>query len=176
MSRILPPKALIVLDMTVEQMNPVSYRRKEIVEVIAKLARKFVIKIDSRLWITDPKSTSLWRVYSGMGQADTKAAQIIPELRQCELHFIRKLNYSAFCDSTLEAYLRKNGITDIYLAGINTDIGVFATALDCFQKKYRTYILEDGTSTVCGRSAHLEGIRRLSMLFGNDSVISSTEI
>ncbi|CAF0738222.1 unnamed protein product [Didymodactylos carnosus] len=58
-------------------------------------------------------------------------------------------SYSAFWDNqkisktTLDADLKKHHVTDVYVAGIATDVCVYSTALHSCELQYRTYVIED---------------------------------
>ena len=55
--------------------------------------------------------------------------------------------------------MNQNGnIEEVYLVGINTDYCVFATAMDSFSNKFRTYIIRDAVTSVRGKAAHEEGL------------------
>jgi nicotinamidase/pyrazinamidase len=59
-------------------------------------------------------------------------------------------SYSGFFDNGhrkatgLDAYLRGQGVADLYVMGLATDYCVKFTALDARQLGYRTYLIEDG--------------------------------
>lgn len=56
-------------------------------------------------------------------------AELIPELnRQPQDHAVTKRTWGAFTHTDLEAYLKKQGVTQVVLAGIATSIGVESTA------------------------------------------------
>ncbi|CAF0864300.1 unnamed protein product [Didymodactylos carnosus] len=58
-------------------------------------------------------------------------------------------SYSAFWDNqkisktTLDSQLKKLNVTDIYIAGIATDVCVYSTALHAAELNYCTYVIED---------------------------------
>eukprot|EP00906_Rhabdomonas_costata_P034569 RCo048634 len=116
-------RALLVIDMSIEQVSGVSFRKTEVIQNIRKLARsgRFALSLDTRLWIADPSKTSLTWVYPSVGHAGNPGAEILPELRDLNLTFVKKLNFSCFVDSELDECLRKASIQEVYLTGINTD-------------------------------------------------------
>lgn len=98
--------ALIVVDMSVEQVGDVSYRRDEVIDNIRSLILAgssndndssgsggaetnnnplFDIMVDSRLWLESPSESSLSWVWQGTGRtlfkAGSEGASLIPELR-----------------------------------------------------------------------------------------------
>ncbi|WP_027800709.1 isochorismatase family protein [Paraburkholderia dilworthii] len=56
-------------------------------------------------------------------------SDLVPELnRQASDHLVTKHTWGAFTNTDLEAYLRKQGVTQIVLAGVSTSIGIESTA------------------------------------------------
>lgn len=176
-------KALIVIDMTVEQWANIVYRRDSTLKSVQRVIASqgvFDVKIDSRLWIRSAKESSLWSVYPDVGHADSPGAEIIPELRKCDgagdLVFVEKKNFSAFPGNELDAMLRKQNIEEVYLCGINTDYCVFATALDAFQRQYNVFVIEDAVTSVDGKDAHEEGISRAAKHFSQRCLVTSDSL
>ena len=176
-------KALIMIDMTVEQWANVSFRRDATLAAIKRLVGMngfFDLKVDSHLWIHDAKESFLWSVHPDVGHAGAPGAEVIPELRQCsgaeELVFVEKKNYSSFPGNDLEALLRKKEIDEVYLCGINTDYCVFATALDAFQKQFNVFIVKDAVTSITGKSGHEEGIFRAVNHFSEKCLVESKRL
>lgn len=77
-------------------------------------------------------------------------------------------SYSAFADNdnssntALDAQLKANGITDVYVCGLAYDICVAATALHAISHGYRTIIIDD-----CSRGTDFEKI-----LIAKEKIIS----
>src|SRR3569623_1874189 len=128
-------KALIIVDMSVEQVSDVSYQRESVIANIRKLTasteKELDLLIDSRMWLTHPSDSSLSWVWEETAQtlfvADSEGASLIPELRPENSHqpltFVRKYNYSCFAGEQCQLLplLRSNHITHVYICGINTD-------------------------------------------------------
>ena len=58
-----------------------------------------------------------------------------------------KRRYSAFCGTPLELMLRQRGINQIELAGVCTDICIFHTAVDAYNKGFQVIIREDAVAS-----------------------------
>lgn len=58
------------------------------------------------------------------------------------VYFYYKTRYSAFAGTTLDQKLRERGITDIYLAGVCTDICIVHTAVDAYNLGYNIHVPE----------------------------------
>ncbi|CAJ1385273.1 unnamed protein product [Effrenium voratum] len=169
-------RALVVVDMTVEQVANISYQKDEIIQTIRRLAQsgKFDAIIDSHLWFEKggPPS-SLAEMFPNIGHAGTEGANLIPELRDLGLEFVKKYQYSCFAGgSDLESHLRKLGIEEVVITGINTDYCVLATALDSFYAMFQTRVVESGVSSFNGRAGHLEGLKDIRRYLG-DIVVGS---
>eukprot|EP00439_Symbiodinium_sp_Y106_P060144 s3918_g8.t2 len=171
-------RALVVVDMTVEQVANISYRKKEVISTIRNLAQngQFDALIDSHLWFEKggPPS-SLAEMYPDIGRAGTPGAELIPELRGLGLEFVKKYQYSCFGGGAdLERHLREHKIDEVVITGINTDYCVLATALDSFYALFQTRVVESGVSSFNGRAGHLEGVRSIHRFLG-DIVVGAEE-
>ena len=77
----------------------------------------------------------------------TTGAEVIDELnRQPEDYWLRKTKLSAFFDTNLNEWLKKQNVTLCALAGITTNFYVVATALDAMSHGFKTVLLEDCTA------------------------------
>ena len=164
-----PKRALIVVDMSIEQVaNLPSPHKENIIASIRNLASTpgWELKIDSRLWIGSPTESTLSLAYpecgTSLGVAESHGAGLIPELHDLGLVFVKKKHFSSFVDSDLEERLDRAEIESVVIAGINTDFCIFLTAMDAFARcKLNTVIIEEAVGSYRGNAAHEEGIKRL---------------
>lgn len=71
-------------------------------------------------------------------------AELIPELEQQASDFtVTKENIGAFYGTALERILRRKGVTQIFLAGVATGIGVEATARQAYDQGYNVVLVPD---------------------------------
>lgn len=170
-------RALLVIDMTTEQMANISYRRDALVATVRNLVLNggFDAKVDSHLWFSqDGPPSSLADMYPDIRRVGTAGAQLIPELQGLELDFVEKYQYSCFAGgSKLEDYLKESCIDEVVLVGINTDYCIFATALDSFANRFRTRVIQDGVSSLGGRQGHLHGVQMIEQFVGDVFVDAS---
>ena len=140
--------ALIIVDMSVEQVADLSYRKQDTINAIIELVNNanFDLIVDSHLWIGPDDESSLPDLYPHVGRKDTDGAELIPELKKTlssspsKVVFVPKYNYSSFAKpSKLDQILQSHSITDVYVVGINTDYCIFATSLDAFYARYQVY-------------------------------------
>jgi biuret amidohydrolase len=163
-------KALLVIDMQKEGVKKL-YRQKEVIDNISKLIDKFNFKnykvVQARVWITNPKKTSMTKLYPSEGIANTSGTEIIPELR--DKHYdkiINKPNYSAFYDTQLDNYLKKNRIKELFIVGINTGCCILFTGVDAFYRGYDVFLVEDANSTSAGKKRWERGMKEFQYFCG----------
>ena len=81
--------------------------------------------------------------------------ELAPELnQQPNDHLLTKRTFGAFTNTDLEAYLRKNGITQIVLCGISTSIGVESTARFAHELGFNVAIATDATTDMNADAYH----------------------
>eukprot|EP00172_Hildenbrandia_rubra_P000537 Plantae.Rhodophyta-Hildenbrandia_rubra.ctg12759.p1 GENE.Plantae.Rhodophyta-Hildenbrandia_rubra.ctg12759~~Plantae.Rhodophyta-Hildenbrandia_rubra.ctg12759.p1 ORF type:complete len:199 (-),score=20.85 Plantae.Rhodophyta-Hildenbrandia_rubra.ctg12759:1679-2275(-) len=180
---ILLNRAIVVVDMSVEQLSALQHRRTHIIANIRALLDIdcWKLKLDSRLWLHNTKESTLSLVYpewgETMGIPNSEGASLCPELRGLGLEFVTKKHYSSFVNSKLLERLNEERIDEVYVVGINTDYCVFLTAMDSQARgEFRTFVVEDATSSVTGAQGHQEGIRRHRMHLGDEAVVSTEAV
>jgi len=83
---------------------------------------------------------------------------------------VDKYGYSGLTQDILR-YLTSNKIDIIFIAGIDTDCCVLATAIDLFEHNIRPFVLEYYCASNGGIENHNAAIKILERLIGNDSII-----
>ena len=112
-----------------------------------------------------------------MGVPYSQGAALLLGLRSETWQFVEKKHYSSFVDSSLQATLETTGITDVFLAGINTNYCIFNTAMDSFARgRFRTFVVEQGVGSVEGTAGHHQGLQWIRSHLGSDSVVSVEEV
>lgn len=89
-----------------------------------------------------------------------------------------KYKYSAYSDELLKILKEQNGNElpeCVYLAGVDTECCVLATAIDFFEAGIRPIVLSYYSAASSGKEAELAGLRALKSLIGKNN-ISSEEI
>lgn len=80
--------------------------------------------------------------------AGTAGARIIEDFDvKDEDKIIRKRRYSAFFGTDLDIYLRENGVDELFLVGVCTNICVLYTAADARNLAYKVNIFKDGVAS-----------------------------
>lgn len=74
-------------------------------------------------------------------------SEITPEFKYPDAIVIKKTQYDAFYRTSLEDMLRKNGITQIVIAGVMTHLCCETTARSAFVRGFEVFFTIDGTAT-----------------------------
>jgi nicotinamidase-related amidase len=117
----------------------------DVVQAAVRLAKTFRDQGLPVVWVNvaggAPGRTDTPRP-SGTRPADW--AELVPELDvQADDHLVTKQQLGAFSGTSLDQFLRRNGVTQIVLAGISTSIGVESTARAAYDKGYNVVLVTD---------------------------------
>jgi nicotinamidase-related amidase len=120
-------RALIVVDMSVEQVAGIRYNLKSLVANCQNLccnsSHFFELIMDSRLWLRSKDESGLawvWpETYVSMFVADSEGASLVADLRPYakNMQFVEKYNYCCFANSKLLSILQEAQITEVYICG-----------------------------------------------------------
>jgi nicotinamidase/pyrazinamidase len=81
--------------------------------------------------------------------SDTWGGMVVDGLRPSPGEYIvPKRRFSAFFGTDLDTYLREMGMRKLYLAGVLTNICVYATALDASMRNYGVAVFRDGVASL----------------------------
>jgi len=154
-------KALIAIDYTVDFVVgklPVGQPGIDIEGRVAELAREFAERGDWVVMAVDlheegdalHPETKLFPPHNIRG---TDGRSLYGKLGEwydahgTDAYWMDKTRYSAFCGTDLELKLRERGIQEIHLIGVCTDICVLHTAVDAYNKGFRTVVLADAVAS-----------------------------
>jgi nicotinamidase-related amidase len=88
-------------------------------------------------------------------------AELVPELEQQPTDYVvNKQRWGAFIGTSLDDYLRQNGVTQIFLTGIATSAGVESTARSGYDLGYHVAFAVDAM-TDRDRDAHRHSIEKI---------------
>ena len=119
-----------------------------VVPVINRIAAHFDVVVASQDW--HPRDTAHFKKWPAHCVRETKGAAFHPGLDDGKIQKIfykgtgnKDDDYSAFeaTNADLAGYLKKKGVTDVYVAGLATDYCVEATALDAKQRGFNTFVI-----------------------------------
>lgn len=108
-----------------------------------------------------------WRRFS-----DEADAKLIDQFAELEASVFDHPSYTCLTDD-LQHFLESNEITQVYVAGVFTDVCVTLTAMELFDHDYDTYVLEDCIGTLHGQDVHLATLKSLRQILGSRHVIHS---
>ena len=77
---------------------------------------------------------------------------------------IAKRRYSAFFGTDLEECLRNQGVEDLVICGVMTNLCCETTARDAFMRDFRVFFVHDATATA-DRELHLASLKNLAYGF-----------
>lgn len=108
------------------------------------------------------------------GELPADWSKLVPELgRQPGDHTVSKQTWGAFTGTDLLAHLRKNGGTQVVLAGISTSIGVESTARQAYELGFNVTLAIDAMTDM-NAEAHTNSVERIFPRLGETG--SSAEI
>lgn len=97
--------------------------------------------------------------------------KIVKELEPYAKDILKKTVYSSVNDF-LKEYIKKNNITTVYIAGIDTDCCVLTSAVDIFQIGVRPVVLSEYCASNGGMDSHTAALRVLGRLIGEKQIVS----
>jgi nicotinamidase-related amidase len=87
--------------------------------------------------------------------------ELIPELEQQPSdHIVTKQRWGAFLGTSLDDYLRQRGVTQIFLTGIATSIGVESTARSAYDLGYNVVLVVDAMTDMSA-DAHRHSVETI---------------
>ncbi|MHA2061569.1 MAG: isochorismatase family protein [Candidatus Sifarchaeia archaeon] len=86
---------------------------------------------------------------------------------------IDKNRYSAFQNTELNDWLRKNGVEDLIISGVMTNLCCETTARDAYGQDYRVFFVADATATI-NEELHLATLKNLA--YGFSYIVDSRDL
>jgi len=95
------------------------------------------------------------------GEQPSGWADIVPQLGPADSDYrVSKRTWGAFMHTDLEAYLRKQKVTQVVVAGISTSIGVESTARQAYELGFHVSLAVDAMTDV-SPEAHINSVTRI---------------
>ena len=175
LTQIDPVAALVVIDMQKGIVAlPTAHPAGEVAQRIATLARAFRERALPVVLVNVAGRAP------GRTDAQTNIppapdwAELIPALdRQPSDHAVTKQQFGAFEGTALEQILRRRGVTQIFLTGISTSIGVESTARQAYDRGYHVVFVADAMTDRAIES-HRHSVERIFPRLGE--VTSADEV
>ena len=90
-------------------------------------------------------------------------------------HFITHHNYTVYNDES-KLLIRELAPTEIYLAGLFSDVCLLKTSMDMFDDEVVPYIIKDLSASPHGDAAHNVAFTTMKEAIGEDRVITMADI
>ena len=91
-----------------------------------------------------PGQQNDWEIWGAHAEDGSEGADIIKMLRGIPYEYlVKKRGYSAFYDTKLDDILAFWGIKHIFMCGVYTEVAIFQSTLDAFNRGYKTWLVED---------------------------------
>ena len=112
----------------------------------------------------DAGSMASW--WKDLIKDDDPFSGIIPAFDFSNRLVLRKSQYDAFYETSLESLLRKRGVTQVIISGVMTHLCCETTARSAFMRGFDVFFLIDGTATY-NEDHHLATLLNLGHGFAN---------
>jgi nicotinamidase-related amidase len=138
--------ALIVIDLQKGiTSSPTVHPAAEVVDRAAHLARAFRQR-GLPVVLVNVTGEAPGRTNSPMPKSTRPPdwAELVPELDpQPDDYLVTKQRWGAFLGTSLDDYLRQRGVTQVFVVGISTSIGVESTARSAYDLGYNVVLVVD---------------------------------
>ena len=138
--------ALIVIDLQKSAVGiPTAHPVGEIVARTAQLARAFRER-HLPVVLVNVAGRAPGRTDAGAPKFSFPPdwTELVPELeRQSSDHLVSKQRVGAFIGTSLDEYLRQRGVTQVFVTGVATSVGVEATARSAYDYGYNVVLVVD---------------------------------
>ena len=121
--------------------------------------------------MSKPRKGQQPRFYIGGTHGAELADQLLSVVDESKDLFVTKHHYSAFDQTSLLMSLRMRLVTDIYLCGCLTNVGVYATAADAVQHGLGVTVVEDCLG-YRSEDKHEEAMRQMADIMGVNGIDS----
>ena len=127
----------------------------KVIPVINRLMEQFTIIVASKDW--HPRDSVHFKKWPPHCVQNSKGAEFHPQLNSKKIRQVflkgtknKDDGYSAFeaTNDDLSNVLHKDGVTDLYVAGLATDYCVRASALDAVRRGFHTWVVTDAVEAV----------------------------
>jgi len=88
-------------------------------------------------------------------------SELLPELnQQPQDHLVSKKTWGAFTGTSLEAYLKSAGVTQVVVCGVATSVGVESTARQAYELGFNVTLAVDAMTDISAQ-AHTNSLERI---------------
>lgn len=155
--------ALIVIDLQKGVVGlPTVHPTAEIVDRAARLARAFR-KRGLPVVLVNVTGRAPGRTDAGSAKFSLPPdwSELVPELEQHPHdHLVTKQRWGAFIGTSLDDYLRQRGVTQVFIIGVSTSVGVESTARSAYDHGYNVVLVVDAM-TDRDADAHRRSVEKI---------------
>jgi nicotinamidase-related amidase len=176
LSQIDPVAALVVIDLQKGIVNRPNLNSVGVVARAARLTRAFrarrlpvvLVRVTDRA----PGRTDAQLAFS----PSPDWADLVPELdAQPADHIVTKMTWGAFYGTSLDLFLRRQGVTQVFLAGISTSAGVESTARSAHERGYHVVLVVDAMTDL-NPEAHRHSVEHVFPRLGETTTTDEVEV
>ncbi len=167
--------ALIVIDLQKGVVGlPTVHPTAEIVDRAARLARAFR-KRGLPVVLVNVTGRAPGRTDAGSAKFSLPPdwSELVPELEQHPHdHLVTKQRWGAFIGTSLDDYLRQRGVTQVFIIGVSTSVGVESTARSAYDHGYNVVLVVDAM-TDRDADAHRHRVEKIFPRLGETDTTSN---
>jgi len=109
--------------------------------------------------------------FLGWKELMSKESQaLLPAVENNSHYIFTKSGYTCFTEE-FKAFVHEHDITDISLAGVDTNCCVLASAISAFENSIKTEVLEHYCASNGGAVSHEAGIECLKWIIGENAIV-----
>lgn len=97
--------------------------------------------------------------------------EVVSEVEEKSEKVFLKYHYTSLTEEFL-AYIKENGITTVFIAGVDTDACVLETAVDLFSMGIKPVVIENYCASSGGHALHEAALMILRRSVGSNNVIT----
>jgi nicotinamidase-related amidase len=167
--------ALIVIDLQKGVVGlPTVHPTAEIVERAAQLARAFRER-GLPVVLVNVTGRAPGRTDAGSPKFSLTPdwSELVPELEpQPGDYLVTKQRFGAFIGTSLDDYLRERGVTQVFVIGVSTSVGVESTARSAYDHGYNVVLVVDAM-TDRDADAHRHSVEKIFPRLGETEITAN---
>lgn len=160
-------KCLLVIDV---QKGFVSEKTSHIVPKIIEKMEEFQNELVIATKFINVKNSAYQKFLNWYRLSESPEIDILDDIKTRSNYVIEKQVYTSWCEELKELFL-KHDVSEVYLAGIDTDCCVLKTAIDLFENDIRPIVLKDCCASNGGEESHLAAIKVMERTIGRNQLV-----
>lgn len=127
------------------------------------------LEVDAEAFLGEPLSSPAQRCCSPGTRGAELSSQLLSSIDDQKDMILIKSEYSLFTDPLVVMQLRARLISDLYICGSLSNIGVYATVLDAVQQGFSVTLIEDCLG-FRDETCHIQAMRQMADEFGANGI------